>query len=40
MQARPAVQLIATKPLLTYSRPKGEYKEADADTYHDRLLAG
>ena len=27
------------KPLLTYSRPKGEYKGADADARYDRFLA-
>ena len=31
MQQTTAGAVDATKPLLTYSRPKGEYKEADAD---------
>lgn len=31
MQQSQAGAIDATKPLLTYSRPKGEYKEADAD---------
>lgn len=31
MQASTAGVIDATKPLLTYSRPKGEYKGADAD---------
>ena len=31
MQSSTGGAVDATKPLLTYSRPKGEYKEADAD---------
>ena len=31
MQASTGGAVDAKKPLLTYSRPKGEYKEADAD---------
>ncbi|MEO7672728.1 MAG: hypothetical protein ABIU09_01455, partial [Pyrinomonadaceae bacterium] len=31
MMASSAGPVDATKPLLTYSRPKGEYKDADAD---------
>jgi hypothetical protein len=31
MQQSTAGAIDAKKPLLTYSRPKGEYKEADAD---------
>ena len=31
MQQSTAGNVDTTKPLLTYSRPKGEYKEADAD---------
>lgn len=31
MQASTAGAVDASKPLLTYSRPKGDYKEADAD---------
>jgi hypothetical protein len=31
MQSSTAGTIDATKPLLTYSRPKGEYKDADAD---------
>ena len=31
MQASQAGRFDKSKPLLTYSRPKGEYKDADAD---------
>ena len=31
MQPTTAANVDPTKPLLTYSRPKGEYKGADAD---------